>query len=113
MVPGRALPPSHDQNRQMKMTTRAACFRAVSKDQNVDSGDIGLAYGTMDPLGAGEYSDITGSDLELPEEIDSGNWYVAFIADADLEVDESNENNNVAVPFPPIRTPFLIHIPSH
>ena len=35
MVPRRGLLPTHYQNRQVKISTKAACFRAASKDQNV------------------------------------------------------------------------------
>lgn len=69
----------------------------LSKDQAVDSNDILLAYGNMDPLDAGSHVSISGDDISLPKTLDSGTWYALIMADANAAVDESNETNNTAL----------------
>ncbi len=68
----------------------------LSKDEVIDGTDILLAYGTMDPLNAGDDISISGEDIALPSSLTSGTWYALIIADADNAIVESNENNNVA-----------------
>lgn len=68
----------------------------LSKDLNIDSNDILLAYGTIDPLNAGDNISISGADISLPATLGSGNWYALIMADADNQIDETNETNNTA-----------------
>ncbi|MFH0760887.1 MAG: M6 family metalloprotease domain-containing protein [Bacteroidota bacterium] len=68
----------------------------LSQDLTIDANDLYLAYGTMDPLDAGDQVSISGEDIALPDEIESGTWYTLIMADGLNEIQESNENNNVA-----------------
>jgi len=68
----------------------------LSKDLKIDSNDIYLAYGTMDPLNAGDNISISGEDISLPGTLSSGSWFALIMADANAEIDETNETNNIA-----------------
>lgn len=68
----------------------------LSKDMNLDDGDVYLAYGTLDPIDAGQEITISGEDISLPDDLASGNWFALLIVDATGLVDESNEMNNMA-----------------
>ncbi len=67
----------------------------LSSDLTIDPGDLYLAYGTIDPVEAGDQISVTGEDIVLPDDVASGTWYALAMADAELEIDETNENNNV------------------
>ena len=68
----------------------------LSKDLSIDAGDLYLAYGTIDPVDAGDNIAISGEDIFLPDDVASGTWYALAMADAGFEIDETNENNNIA-----------------
>ena len=51
----------------------------------------------MDALEPGYYISITGTDLDIPSDLSSGIYQLLFVADADYEVSESDENNNIGV----------------
>jgi subtilase family serine protease len=68
----------------------------LSRDQIIDANDISLAYGTMDPINAGDNISVTGTDISLPASLASGTWYALIMADANQVVDETNETNNMA-----------------
>lgn len=67
----------------------------LSRDQGYDANDVVLAYGGMDALAPGEYIEVSGEDIIIPNTLDPGAWFVLFVADADGEVTESDETNNV------------------
>jgi len=67
----------------------------LSQDQVIDATDIYLAYGTMDPLDAGDNVSVTGEDISLPDDLASGTWYALIMCDALGVIGESNENNNL------------------
>lgn len=68
----------------------------LSKDLTIDAGDLNLAYGTIDPVEAGGQISVSGEDIFLPDDVASGTWYALAMADAEFEIDETNENNNLA-----------------
>ena len=69
----------------------------ISKDQSADNLDDELAYGMMEAIGPGSYIEVGGNDLSLPSSITDGLWYMIFVADADRNVPESDEQNNTAM----------------
>ena len=68
----------------------------LSRDQNYDESDVSVAYGSMDAIDPGYSSEISGDGLSIAENTGTGKWYVLFIADADEQITESDENNNIA-----------------
>ncbi|MFO7615907.1 MAG: CARDB domain-containing protein, partial [Bacteroidales bacterium] len=68
----------------------------LSANEQLDAGDISLAYGRMDPLEPGSSINISGEYIQVPKTISPGNWYALIVADAAREVVESNEDNNIS-----------------
>ncbi|MFA6482452.1 MAG: CARDB domain-containing protein, partial [Bacteroidales bacterium] len=83
----------------------------LSKNQAYDNGDTQLAYAGMDPIGAGEYIDLTGEGITIPSTTSPGSYYVLFIADADATVTESNETNNLSFTPLAVSDPYIFNPP--
>ncbi len=66
----------------------------LSKDMIQDAADLYLAYGTLDGINAGDGISVTGTDISLPDELESGVWYALLQVDAAQVVEETNEENN-------------------
>lgn len=67
----------------------------LSANSTFGSGDIELGSDTVGSLGSGQFSS-QDQTLIIPSGTASGMWFVLFFADADLQVTESDENNNVS-----------------
>lgn len=82
---------------QGNATADASVIRVyISENQFYDAADIQLASGNMDPINAGSYLNISGDGITIPSTVVPGGYYVLFVADADEDVLESNESNNVS-----------------
>ncbi|MCB9191756.1 MAG: T9SS type A sorting domain-containing protein [Flavobacteriales bacterium] len=66
-----------------------------SLDCNFTSADV-LLGGDVSGLGSDDPTNTETATLTMPAGTPSGNYYILFVADADDELSESNENNNVA-----------------
>ena len=69
----------------------------ISADKNLDGSDVEIASGYMEALEPGYYISITGTDLDIPSDLASGIYQLLFVADADSDIAESNENNNIGM----------------
>lgn len=67
----------------------------LSANTSFGSGDIELGSDAVGSLSAGQ-SSSQNQTLIIPSNTNAGFWYILFYADADNQVGESNENNNVA-----------------
>ncbi|MCP4110434.1 MAG: hypothetical protein GY749_33760 [Desulfobacteraceae bacterium] len=67
----------------------------LSDNPSYESGDTELNSYTVSNLAINETNEITKT-LTIPSDTSAGTWYILFVADADNEADESNEDNNVA-----------------
>ena len=67
----------------------------MSTDPNLSSNDIYLDDDNVSELGPGE-SDGEGAIVTIPSNTTQGTYYILFFADANYQIDESNENNNIA-----------------
>ncbi|WP_392478115.1 CARDB domain-containing protein [Nostoc sp. C110] len=65
----------------------------LSQDLNIGNEDLYLGYDYVSGIAAGSYSSES-TTLSLGSNITAGNYYLAYIADADGNVAESNETNN-------------------
>jgi len=66
----------------------------LSADNSYGTGDTYLATSAVAPLAANA-SVLVNSVLTVPANTAAGTWYILFFADADGQVPESNEANNV------------------
>jgi N-acetylmuramoyl-L-alanine amidase len=66
----------------------------ISTDCNLSNDDIYLDDDTSS-LGSDDPTDDENQDLTIPANTPSGTHYILFVADADDELNESNENNNI------------------
>jgi hypothetical protein len=79
----------------------------LSADNVYGEEDILLGYSSVGSLEPGE-SAGESLTLGIPADTEPGEWFILFFADAENEVDESDENNNVAnVPIT-VNEPFSI-----
>ena len=67
----------------------------LSSNTTFGGGDILLGSDAVNSLGVGQ-SSSQEQLLTIPSGTATGTWYILFYADADLQVNESNENNNIA-----------------
>ena len=67
----------------------------LSSNTSYGSGDIELNSDSVSSLPSGS-SNSENAGLEIPLSTSAGTWYILFRADADDDIDESNESNNVA-----------------
>jgi hypothetical protein len=67
----------------------------LSDNPTFEIDDLELASDGVDSLGSGQSSNQDAS-LFIPENTAAGTWFILFYADADLQVAESTEDNNVA-----------------
>lgn len=67
----------------------------LSADNSYGAGDTYLATDAIASLAAGSGSAVSEL-LTIPSATAAGTWYILFVADADAQVAESNEANNVA-----------------
>ena len=66
----------------------------ISTDCNLSSDDIYL-QDDLSGLGSDDPTNDEDQDLTIPANTPSGTYYILFVADADDELNESNENNNL------------------
>ncbi len=66
----------------------------LSADNAYSAGDVYLATDAVGSLAANASSAFSKA-LTIPANTASGTWYILFFADADLQVTESSETNNV------------------
>ena len=66
----------------------------LSASPTLDSNAIYLNYDRVGSLGASEHERET-ANLRIPSDLESGNFYILFIADAKSVIEESDETNNV------------------
>ena len=66
----------------------------ISTDCNLSSDDIYLDD-DVSGLGSDDPTNDENQDLTIPANTPSGTYYILFVADADDELNESNENNNI------------------
>jgi subtilase family serine protease len=69
--------------------------------------DLLLDYNDVGSLEPGESSNESIT-LEIPSSTLPGEWYILFFADAEYQVDESDENNNIASVQITVDDPFYI-----
>jgi hypothetical protein len=67
----------------------------LSADNAYGTGDVYLATDAVASLAINATSALS-EVLTIPSATAAGNWYILFVADADLQVAESNETNNTA-----------------
>jgi len=67
----------------------------LSSDNTYSAGDLLLATDAIASLNAGG-SAPAAEVVTIPAGTAAGTWYILFFADADAQVTESNENNNVS-----------------
>ncbi|MEH2092962.1 CARDB domain-containing protein [Nostoc sp.] len=65
----------------------------LSQDLNIGNEDVYLGYDYVSGIAAGNYSSES-TTLTLGSNITAGNYYLAYVADGDGNVAESNETNN-------------------
>ncbi|MFN6461342.1 MAG: CARDB domain-containing protein [Nostoc sp. DedVER02] len=65
----------------------------LSQDLNIGNEDVYLGYDYVSGIAAGSYSSES-TTLNIGSNITAGNYYLAYIADGDGNVAESNETNN-------------------
>ena len=66
----------------------------LSSNTSYDGNDDYLAQDAVQPLSPNGSNDGY-ANVNIPSDTNSGNWYILFIADANNQVDESNENDNL------------------
>ena len=66
----------------------------LSASPTLDSNAIYLNYDRVGSLGASEHERET-ANLRIPSDLESGNFYILFVADAKSVIEESDETNNV------------------
>ncbi len=79
----------------------------LSANSTFEVEDLILGYNDVGSLEPGESSNESIT-LEIPSTTLPGEWYILFFADAEYQVDESNENNNIAVVQITVDDPFYI-----
>jgi hypothetical protein len=67
----------------------------LSTDCSISGNDI-LLGGDISSLGSDDPVNAEDEALIIPAGTTAGSYYILFVADADAELNESNENNNVA-----------------
>ncbi|OQY27256.1 MAG: hypothetical protein B6244_11165 [Candidatus Cloacimonetes bacterium 4572_55] len=67
----------------------------LSSNTTYESGDTQLGTNAVDSLSAGGTS-LENATLTIPADTAAGSWYILFYVDTDNDVDESDEDNNVA-----------------
>ncbi|MFN6484393.1 MULTISPECIES: CARDB domain-containing protein [unclassified Nostoc] len=65
----------------------------LSQDLNIGNEDVYLGYDYVSGIAAGSYSSES-TTVNIGSNITAGNYYLAYIADGDGNVAESNETNN-------------------
>lgn len=78
----------------------------LSVDQYWDGSDIELGNDYVSSLSPGETSSES-ENITIPTSTQAGTYYILFYVDADLEVNESNEDNNVSYSQITILTPSI------
>ncbi len=82
-------------NNQGTATAAASSVKYyLSADNTYAAGDVYLATSAVASLAANATAAVSSS-LIIPANTAAGNWYILFVADADAQVAESNEANNV------------------
>lgn len=79
----------------------------LSANTSFDVEDILLGYNTVGSLEPGE-SGSESITLGIPSNTLPGDWYILFFADAEDQVDESDENNNISSVPISVDDPFYI-----
>lgn len=67
----------------------------ISTDQVYDNNDIYLDYETVYSINSGEYSNEY-EYFDIPSNTSGGDYYILFVTDADFDVEESDETDNIA-----------------
>ena len=67
----------------------------LSTDRYLSSDDV-LLDSDSSSIGTNDLYDSESETLDLPSDLDSGNYYILFIADHINSISETNENNNVS-----------------
>lgn len=77
----------------------------LSSDSTLDASDTYLGSDNVGTVSEVTYPNMETEDFVLPTWVTDGTWYIIFQADANNQVTEANENNNIDVfPFP-VETP--------
>ncbi len=77
---------------QPSVTSKSKYY--LSRDANFDSGDTYLSYDTVPALIPGETSS-EDVNPRIPEDCDHGTWHLLIVSDANEDVAECMESNNV------------------
>ncbi|HHH30923.1 MAG TPA: hypothetical protein ENK57_21615, partial [Polyangiaceae bacterium] len=77
---------------QPSVTSKSKYY--LSRDANFDAGDKYLSYDTVPALLPGETSS-EDVNPKIPEDSDHGSWHLLVVSDANEDVAESMESNNV------------------
>ena len=67
----------------------------LSTNTSYNSSDIKLATSNLNDFNAGESRSVTKDNVKIPDNIESGTYYILFYVDQPNYITESNENNNV------------------
>lgn len=92
---GSTLTASATVNNQGTATAATSSLKYyLSTDNAYNAGDVYLATDAVASLASGNNAAVS-EVLTIPSNTAGGNYYILFFADADAQVAESNENNNV------------------
>jgi subtilase family serine protease len=70
----------------------------ISENASYSENDYVISTGEMEGMEAGyENPNSSTGDFELPESVVPGTWYLIVLLDSNSEVEEENEDNNIAV----------------
>ena len=93
-------------NRSTLRADRSVIKYYFSADKKFGPGDIFLGSDSVPSLGAG-IQVVFNPDLIIPQGTVPGKWYILFIADANNEVRESDETNNIRELHIRVEPPYL------
>jgi trimeric autotransporter adhesin len=78
------------------LTQLNGLYYFLSADGVYDAGDVSLGTSNIDDINPGNTKDITGKSLTIPGGTTPGNYYILFYIDFEDDIEEFNEDNNVA-----------------
>ena len=78
------------------LTQLNGLYYFLSADAVYNAGDVSLGTSNIDDINPGNTRDITGKSLTIPGGTIPGNYYILFYIDFEDDIEEFNEDNNVA-----------------